>query len=208
MLLVIVYVCLSVFKMSVKYNYIKSIKIDENSSDRFKKLKGKTIELYPGLNFLIGLNGIGKSSIINSIINYGAFQEIKLKTTGYVKTFGFDTEKMNPRVIPGNRAQAFDYLSHFMSHGETLIKCIEYIKDIPKENEDSYIILVDEPESGQHPKVQKKIKKMCESLSDRVQFLIATHSIILTDSKIGRLIELKEKNINYFDPPSSYDWKI
>lgn len=169
--------------MAEKYNYIKTIQIKDDAQDRFKKLKGKTIELLPGLNLLVGSNGIGKSSIIDSIVNYGHHPEIKLKTTGYVKTFGFDTEKMNPRVISGGRAITFDIYSHFISHGETLIQCLEYIKEIPKGNEDSVVILVDEPESGQHPHIQKKIIKMYESLADRMQFLIATHSIIITKSK-------------------------
>lgn len=194
--------------MTAKYHYIETIKIDDDARDRFRKLKGKTIELSPGLNFLIGNNGIGKSSIIDSIINYGRHSEIKFENTGYVRTFGFDTEKMNPRVISGSHAKTFDIYSHFISHGETLIQCLEYIKEIPEGNEDSFMILIDEPESGQHPRIQKKLRKMFESLSDRVQFLIATHSIILTNSNVGRLIELKQKAIGYFDPPSSYNWRL
>lgn len=39
------------------------------TNERVKDLAGQTIKFLPGLNFLVGENGIGKSSILNSIAN-------------------------------------------------------------------------------------------------------------------------------------------
>jgi predicted ATPase len=71
-------------------------------------LKGQTIKFDPGLNFLVGENGVGKSSILVTLS--GQKDEIKLidlqhKVVGKGKlsTYFFDTEKMNPRVKSRSR---------------------------------------------------------------------------------------------------------
>jgi predicted ATPase len=187
-------------------NYIQSITIKKDTNERFKKLYGIGIDFVPGLNFIIGENGIGKSSILGSLSNNNHTNDLNVKTTGLVKTYSFDTEKSNPRMQSHFTSGKALYM-RFVSHGESILSCLEEIKTIDI-NKDSYCIFIDEPESGLSPWNQKKLRKMYEELSYKMQFIIATHSLIITKSGIGRLIELKRKKVTYFDPPNSYNWKV
>src|SRR4030042_4554580 len=101
-------------------DYLSKIKIDRKPSERLKKLAGKTIDLLPGINFLVGKNGIGKSSILHDLSDkFITEKSLKITTTGALSTFFFDTEKMNPR-ISNYVNSALDVSMRFVSHGECL----------------------------------------------------------------------------------------
>lgn len=184
--------------------YLKSIIIDNKPEERLKKLAGLTIELNPGINFIVGENGIGKSSLLLAFSGNNKSTSVKHVTSGEkVSTCFFDTEKMNPRT-KSYFDSPFDISSRFVSHGECLFQCLSHINNIEKIED---LLLIDEPESGISPWNQKKLLRGFLKLSESRQLLIATHSIIFTRSKKGRLIELNRKKIVYFDPPSSYNWR-
>jgi predicted ATPase len=201
-------------------SYISEIKISKKAQDRLKKLAGRAIKFLPGINFLIGENGIGKSSILSELVYKDPFagfmenrvkkeKEIKKTLTGpgTLRLHYFDTEKMNPRIV-SSISSPFDVHSRFMSHGECLIMVLKAFKTGIKSKEESHLLLIDEPEGGLSPWKQKELLDIYIKYSKKVLIIIATHSLIFTGSKVGRLIELTEKKINYFDPPCSYDWKI
>jgi predicted ATPase len=183
--------------------YLKKIEINNNAYDQLGKLKGKSIEFIPGLNIIVGENGIGKSGLISKI---GDSSYIKAFSTVELSIIFFDSEKMNPR-IQKRTDTAFSVHALFMSHGECQHKMIDGMSDNFKEKNKHFLILVDEPESGLSPWKQKEILDYYIKISKNVQIIITSHSLILTGSNEGRLIELTEEKITYFDPPSSYDWR-
>lgn len=188
-------------------DYITDIKISRTPEDRLKKLAGKTIKFLPGLNFLVGDNGIGKSSIIREIGGTHLIKKsITVHATGELTSQYFDTEKMNPRVA-GSVDSVFSVYSRFMSHGECLDVVLRHFEVPTKSKNGNRLLLVDEPESGLSPWKQKELLDLYVKHSKKIQIIIATHSMIFTRANVGRLIELTEKKINYFDPPSTYDWR-
>lgn len=189
--------------------HLAKILIRKDATDRLKKLAGQTIEFLPGLNMLVGENGIGKSGILYNLTKpKDSKHSIKLTTTGAISFFHFDTEKMNPRVsTPSGTSFEFGVVSRFMSHGECLIKVLEHFKELTASKQKSYLVAVDEPEGGLSPWKQKELLDMYIKQSKRIQIIIATHSLVFTKSKVGRLIELSPNGVQYFDPPCSYDWR-
>jgi predicted ATPase len=190
--------------------YLTNIQISKNPTDRLKKLAGKTIEFLPGLNFIVGDNGIGKSGILSNIGDTQRNKKdikIQVATCGSnLKFFYFDSERMNPR-ISGSVSSSFDVHSRFMSHGECLDKVLRHFKELTKSKSYSYLLLIDEPEGGLSPWKQQELLEMYVKHSKKIQIIIATHSMIFTQANVGRLIELTETSINYFDPPATYDWR-
>lgn len=185
---------------------VLSMNINKDAKGRFKPLAGKEIRFDLGLNFLVGENGIGKSTIVNALWKTQRDQPFVLETDGHTKTFFFDTEKMNPRV-KARADHMFDVHSHFLSHGECLFMVL---KAAEKElaNGERHLFLVDEPESGISPWNQKKLREMYVRLSAKHQLIIATHSLVLTRAKVGQVIKLTKRTIQYFSPASSFNWGV
>lgn len=187
-------------------DYLSTIKINKEPSERLKKLAGRTLNLLPGINLLVGENGIGKSSILRDLNdNVISKKSTKITTTGALSTFFFDTERMNPR-IKNHVDSGLDIALRFVSHGECLSAILTQFKELIKDKSKSYVLFIDEPESGLSPWKQKELLDLYVKHSKRVQMVIATHSLIFTRAKVGRLIELSTDDINYFDPPCSYNW--
>lgn len=188
--------------------YLKSLKVTECS--RVKALEGKVIEFDPGLNFIVGENGAGKSTIIHALSGDAKVESFKFKhvlgdrgkNKEQLKTYYFDTEKMNPRIQHRHGA---DLLSRFVSHGEGIMPCIEMIKQVP--GGQTHLILIDEPESGISPWNQKKLLDLLRERSKECQLIIATHSTIFTDTDMGRVIFLGDP-ITYHSPACKFNWSL
>lgn len=191
-------------------NNLQKITVAKKPDDRLKKLAGRSIEFLPGLNFIVGENGIGKSGLLRDLSIYRdkKLSDIKISVSGPIKTFFFDTEKMNPRVTNKGISSTFDVTCRFMSHGECMINVLKQFKDLIKIHGEDCLIIVDEPESGLSPWKQKELLELYKTHSKKLQIIVATHSLVFTRSKIGRLIELTEEKITYFDPPATYDWGV
>ena len=92
--------------------------------EEYRNMKPFVMEPDPGLNFIVGENGSGKSSLLDAVMK--DIPEIKLDRTGNERYLHFDSEKNNPRVqgtLPFNHTSA-DILHAFnvrnQSHGEAL----------------------------------------------------------------------------------------
>lgn len=189
--------------------HLESITISK-TSDRVKLLAGQTIKFLPGLNFLVGENGIGKSSILRTLSDSSSkcfdytykICDGKDKT---LSTYFFDTEKMNPRM-KHEADDIFNIACHFKSHGESMMPVLEMIEKV-KQEDGQRLILIDEPESGISPWNQLKLVKLYISLAKHHQFIIATHSVVMTNVNCGQVIELKNK-IDYYKPACTFDWHL
>jgi len=165
--------------------YIKSVEILEKE---YNLKKGKVIEMKP-ITLLIGEQGCGKSSLLEFMQkNDKDFVDIVMSDdfTGEVKSFFFDTEKMNPRIssldnysTPSGNSRgigvAAALFSHFQSHGETLR---EFTVNRVHEAKDC-VMLLDEPEAALSIKNQYLLAERILNNKNNVQFVIATHCVPL-----------------------------
>ena len=85
-----------------------------------------------------------------------------------------DTEKDNPRFRQGDYS-GFTLMSHFTSHGETILPLVKACEDFKNE-----VIFIDEPEAGVSLKNQKQIiTAFKKSVKNGCQLLVTTHSYVL-----------------------------
>ena len=158
--------------------------------------KGLTIE-FKGITLLVGDQGTGKSTILESLHRCGSGEKRVINLTltekatkNGVQSFYFDTEKHNPRLkdpqyysTPNGGSTGIGYTSaiqsRFQSHGEVLktftVNAIKKAKDC--------IVLLDEPESALSLRSQFDLVKAVADASERnVQFIISTHCLPLIES--------------------------
>jgi len=186
--------------------YLKSIEIPKVCK-RLASLRGKIITFDKGLNFLVGENGIGKSTILDSISKVGRSPAVELKCHvegEKLRTYFFDTEKMNPRM-KSYVETGLDVAARFQSHGQALRPCIEMLQKIREEKGD-FLILIDEPESGLSPWTQVKIRELFVDLAKDYQLIVSTHSTILVKANEGIVIHL-DKKVKY-SSTKEFDWEI
>lgn len=172
-------------------------------------LKGQTIKFEPGLNFLVGENGVGKSSILSTLCNrVGDIKPLdlqhKIVGKGKLSTYFFDTEKMNPRT-KSEITTALEITSRWMSHGQCLFQYMQMLEQILKEPDHTHLVLVDEPESGISPWNQVKIRDLFVKISKHQQLIVATHSPIFTQAPTGTVVHLGKKTV-YCTPASEFKW--
>jgi len=168
--------------------YIEKIKL----KDDYRNLKkGLTIILKP-LTLLVGEQGCGKSSIL-SLLQKNENLDVVLNKElqkGTIKTFYFDSEKMNPRIqsidaftTPSGQDSgiglANGLLSRFKSHGEILREfTVNRIK-----RASNCVLFLDEPESALSLKDQFILaEEFKKAITENVQIIAATHCLPLIES--------------------------
>lgn len=154
--------------------------------------KGLEIKLKP-ITLLVGDQGCGKSTLLKLLRDNSKIIQVNLsnvvKEKG-VKTYYFDSEKMNPRVDDINNYSnpngtsrgigiGMALQSRFMSHGEILqeftVNRIGQAKDC--------VLFLDEPESALSLRNQfKLVKEINKAKNNGVQLIIATHCLPLIES--------------------------
>lgn len=199
--------------------FLKEIKVLKNSYPSNVLKIGTTI-LCKDVNIFVGDQGVGKSALLNMLLNKHDDLQMELSQTVVkegVDVFYFDTEKDNPRIKdPQLYTNAYGkdkgigyknaMMSRFVSHGELLKSFV--IQPLLKVH--NSVILLDEPESGLSIKNQYElIKAISIAVQNGCQIFIATHSAILINAfdvysldhyelQSGRYY-LQEVEQNYFD---------
>ena len=138
-----------------------------------------SFEFRPGVNLLVGDQGCGKSSLLETIKDVGptcTCDRAVADATGRCKSYFFDFEKGNPRTlnyfsddIGGQMAMKFS------SHGQAnmaLIKGLDAAADC--------IVIVDEPDSALSIRSCMKLVAKLKNLEQRsAQVIAAVHSPIV-----------------------------
>lgn len=145
-----------------------------------------------GLNFIVGENGSGKSTILHLLADNKKedFFSFKMTKKGVINFRFYDTERMNPRLqdINFSRNVGYSVASHFTSHGEAMLPIIRECRKWS-----DMIVLMDEPEAGISLSNQKKILNAFRmAVRKGCQLIISTHSYILI-SKVKEIFCLDTK---------------
>lgn len=150
--------------------------------------EGSKIEFKPGVNLLVGPNGCGKSSILESMRpsfngpnrRYADYEVIRPEGKDVAATY-FSFEKDNPRTGSFDVAQekgVNSFLMHFnskhRSHGEVTRTLIE---DLVRRSGPDQVFILDEPELALDFDNLMLLRSKLDTLNNQV--IIATHSPFL-----------------------------
>ncbi len=144
------------------------------------------LRLEPGLTFVIGPNGTGKSTILRVIATCPDCRKVEAGPTEYCY---FDTESMNPRL---SREPAGNFTNMvlktralFSSHGEILQDAFRTLRITPQT-----CLLLDEPESGQDFEHVLALRAaMDKAVASGAQVICATHQVLFLER--ANFIELR-----------------
>ena len=188
----------------------------------------RELKLISPVTFLVGENGIGKSTFIEAVA-----VSIGLNPEGGSQNFNFSTKDTHsilsnyltvshfniPRTKFFLRAESFynvaseivriseeggqgplyDYYGgnlHECSHGESFIKLVQ------NRFSENGLYILDEPEAALSPQRQMSLLCLIDDLvKNGSQFIIATHSPILTSYRNSEILDLNDnfKKIKYED---------
>lgn len=155
-----------------------------NHGRRVKRYK--TLRFKAGLNLLIGPNGIGKSTILKSIMECPDCGKVTDGSTEYVF---LDTDTMNPHHTqkPAGTYTNMVLRSRalFSSHGEILQDVFRTLRITP-----NTCLLLDEPEAGQdfdHLLVLRA--SIDRAVAIGAQVICSTHQVLLWER--AHVIELR-----------------
>ncbi len=153
---------------------------------RWRVRRYRTLRFQPGLNLLIGPNGIGKSTILRSIAECPDCQRKEDEQTHYIV---FDSESMNPkrtdRPIRNTTEMKLHLRSMFSSHGEILQAAFSTLRMTP-----NTCLLFDEPEAGQDfDHVLALRAAMDRAIAQGVQIIAATHEVLFWER--ANILELR-----------------
>ncbi len=132
------------------------------------------INLFPDVNIIVGLNGSGKTLLLQAL----AREAIK---EGIPFAFWPPAEGLASRVSPAafswftkNNGEIADHkidLEHLSGGATRFLALVTFILD----NKDRDILLIDTPETGLHLSLQKVLIDLIRSMTN-AQLIIATHS--------------------------------
>jgi predicted ATPase len=146
----------------------------------------KTVSFQPGLNIVIGPNGFGKSTLLESVYNCPDCQRRQDQTTKY---HYFNSETMNPHrseePFKGLAGSVIKVRAMFSSHGETMRDVLKNFQFKPGD-----CFLLDEPECGHDLEWIFRIRKgLDEIVKMGCQIIVASHHPVFW--KDAHTIELK-----------------
>ncbi|HLK57956.1 MAG TPA: AAA family ATPase [Chthonomonadaceae bacterium] len=212
--------------------FIKAVILERERVASFKKYpfsipavqKMETLEFHPKVTFLVGENGVGKSTLIEAIAVAAGFN-----AEGGSKNFNFATRKTHSKLSEALTIKRGIYREEdgFFLRAESLYNVASNIEDLDKDDpglfnsyggkslhEQSHgeaflalathrfrgkgFYILDEPESALSPSRQLALLQIIHQhvQQKRSQFLIATHSPILMAYPDATIYHLSEKGIN------------
>lgn len=171
------------------------------------------------VTFLVGENGIGKSTFIESIA-----VALGLPAEGGTENFSYETNNTTsnlseylrigtfnkPKTKFFLRAESFynfstevDNIGAWNSYGGSLHTCSHgesFLKLVQNRFSDHGLYILDEPEAALSP--QSQLSLLClidELVKEGSQFIIATHSPILISYRKGKILDLNNnfKEVKY-----------
>ena len=153
--------------------------------------KGEKYEFRSGINFLVGDQGCGKSTMLQALMEYqnrrDEFNVVVLPTEFYF----LDTEKHNPRVadnqILGHMDMRDMLMSRWKSHGESFMPRLLSFKQAK-----NVMFFIDEPEAALSIRSQIRVTQALKKASEYNQFVISTHSEILI-RLVDQVLDLETK---------------
>lgn len=216
--------------------FITKISLDREDVENFDKypfnievIKNfKELRLNKQVTFLVGENGIGKSTLIEAIA-----VSLNLNPEGGTQNFTFKTRDTHSNLsnymrvstpnIPKTkfflRAESFynfssevqrlveeDYFGTlYKSYGGNLHECSHgesFIQLVQNRFTDNGLYILDEPEAALSP--QRQMTLLClinDLVKNGSQFIIATHSPILISYRDGEILDLNNnfKKVEYKD---------
>lgn len=163
----------------------------------------------PGVNVIIGRNGIGKSTVIEAINNAwvknksseGLLYEEK-KMNNKERIYIFSAEENNPKRQLSNISMFdpdyADKTVHWLNRSEMSsgVQTKEFFDDAMYLSENARIIILDEPEQALDAESMLYIKKELKEKSKDTQFIIVSHH--------PAFILDPDFNILEFDPEKPY----
>lgn len=187
-----------------------------------------SIDLTKQVTFLVGENGIGKSTFIEALA-----VSLGLNPEGGTENFHFKTKDTHsdladymhlstfnkPKTKFFLRAESFynfsseverlveedDFYSLYNSYGGNLHECSHgesFIKLVKNRFTENGLYILDEPEAALSPNRQMTLLCLIDELVKKgSQFIIATHSPILISYINGTILDLNDnfKEVNYRD---------
>jgi len=215
---------------------IKSISLDRDKIESFDKYpfnieivkNFKELKFKSPVTFLVGENGVGKSTFIEAIaVGLG------LPAEGGTENFRYNTKNTTSeladylRILRGNkpktkfflRAESFynfstevqrlveedNFFGLYNSYGGNLHECSHgesFIKLVKNRFSDHGLYILDEPEAALSP--QRQLSLLClidDLVKEGSQFIISTHSPILISYRNGVILDLNNnfQEVNYKD---------
>lgn len=214
--------------------FIRKISLDRSKIENFDKYpfnipvvkEFNEINLTSPVTFLVGENGIGKSTFIEAIA-----VSLGLPSEGGTENFMFETKNTTsilnkyldipkygkPKTKFFLRAESFynfsseverlvqedGFATLFRSYGGNLHECSHgesFIKLVQNRFSDHGLYILDEPEAALSP--QRQMSLLClidELVKEGSQFIIATHSPILISYRDGVILDLNQnfKEVSY-----------
>ena len=195
------------------------------------------LELNSPVTFLVGENGIGKSTFIEAVaVSLGLNREggtqnfqfstkntvselsnyIKLSTYNLAKTkFFLRAESFYNFASEVQRLVEEDqFLDLYQSYGGNLHECSHgesFLKLVQNRFTDHGLYILDEPEAALSPQSQMSLLCIIDNLVKQgSQFIIATHSPILISYRKGEIFDLNHdfQKVNYRDTDIYLNYKM
>ena len=137
--------------------------------------EGDKFDFKPGVNLIVGDQGVGKSTLIQAILSLaGKIKksspvELKVRIGGRVPVHSFDMENDNPRT-KGHFVNGVDIATQiqtrFVSHGEMIMGILRCMED-PAKLKVPTIWLLDECDSGLSIRSCYKITQLFKKVAEK-----------------------------------------
>ena len=185
---------------------IKLLKIETTNPlhERLKFANGKNslLTFQKGVNIISGLNGVGKTTLLN-IIYSALFEEksegVSIKTK-QIPHYFFKLKELDPRKMLDeasyNHKCGIDYVSTWLdrsgkSHGESTQCVLEDIEECISSKE-PMVIIIDEPELALDARNMVSFMKLLLTAHEDIQFVVSTHHPFLLLNESFNHIELSD----------------